>query len=54
MSYYCDTCLREINTKSKHSHPKSKFHKEFEKYKHIMFSIKMVTSKTLMKSYIYT
>ena len=42
MSYYCEICLRGIKKKSKHSHLKSKSHEEFEKYKHIILSLKSV------------
>ena len=45
MSYYCDICLRDIKKKSKYSHLKSKSHKKFEKYKHIIFSLKIVDLK---------
>ena len=30
MRYYCDKCLRDIIKKSKHSHLKSKSHKDFK------------------------
>ena len=42
MRYYCNICLRDIKKKSKYSHLKSKSHKEFEKYKHIILSFKNV------------
>ena len=42
MTYYCDICPRDFKKKSKYSHLKSKSHKEFEKYKHIMISLKML------------
>ena len=45
MSYYCEICLRDIKKKSKNSHLKSKSHKEFEKYKHIILSLKNVDIK---------
>ena len=45
MSFYCDFCLRDTEKKSKNSHPKSKSHKEFEKYKHIILSLKKVDLK---------
>ena len=45
MSYYCDICLRDIKKKSKHSHLKFKSHKKFEKYKHIILSLKNVDIK---------
>ena len=45
MSYYCDICLRDFKKKSKHSHLKSKSHKEFDKYKHIILSLKIVDLK---------
>ena len=45
MRYYCDNCLRDNKTKSKYSHLKSKHHEEFEKYKHIILSLKNVDSK---------
>ena len=45
MRYYCDICLRDIKKKSKYSHLKSKSHKEFEKYKHILLSVKNVDIK---------
>ena len=40
MSYYCNICLRDNKKKSKHSHMKSKSHKKFEKYEHIILSLK--------------
>ena len=45
MRYYCNICLLDIKKKSKHSHLKSKGHKEFEKYKHIILSFKNVDIK---------
>ena len=45
MRYSCDICLRDIKKKSKYSHLKSKSHKEFEKYKHIILSLKNVDIK---------
>ena len=45
MRYYCNICLLDIKKKSKHSHLKSKGHKEFEKYKHIILSFKNVNIK---------
>ena len=45
MRYYCNTCLRDNKKKSKYSHLKSKSHKEFEKYKHIISSFKDVNRK---------
>ena len=45
MRYYCDICLLDIKKKSKNSHIKSKSHKEFEKYKHIIISFKNVDIK---------
>ena len=45
MRYYCDICLRDIKKKSKCSHLKSKPHKEFEKYKNIILSLKNVELK---------
>ena len=45
MSYYCNICLRDIKRKSKHSNIKSKSHKEFEKYKHIILSFKNIDKK---------
>ena len=53
MRYYCEICLRDIKKKSKHSHLKFKSHKEFEKYNHIILSLKILASKMLMKYYIY-
>ena len=54
MSYYCGICRRDIKKKSKHSHLKSKSHKEIEKYEHITLSLKILSQKMLMKYYIYT
>ena len=54
MRYFCNICLRDIKKKSKYSHLKSKGHKEFEKYKHIILSFKNVDIKMLMKYYFYT
>ena len=45
MRYYCDICLRDIKKKSKYSHLKSKSHKEFEKHKHIILSLKDINLK---------
>ena len=45
MRYHCNICLLDIKKKSKHSHLKSKGHKEFEKYKHIILSFKNVDIK---------
>ena len=45
MRYYCNICLTDIKKKSKYSHLKSKAHKEFEKYKHIILSFKNVEIK---------
>ena len=45
MSYYCNICLRHIKKKSKYSHLKSKSHKEFENYKHIILSLQNVDIK---------
>ena len=49
MRYYCNICLRGIKKKSKYSHLKSKAHKEFEKYKHIIISFKNVDIKDVDK-----
>ena len=54
MRYYCDICLRDVKKKSKYSHLKSKSHKEFEKYKHIILSLKFVDIKDVdEKLYLY-
>ena len=45
MSYCCAICLKDIKKKRKHSQLKSKSHKEFEKYKHIILSLKNVYIK---------
>ena len=45
MRHYCNICLLDIKKKSKKSHIKSKSHKEFEKYKHIIISFKNVDIK---------
>ena len=45
MRYYCNICLLDIKKKSKNSHIKSKGHKEFEKYKHIILSFKNIDIK---------
>ena len=42
MRYYCETCLTDVKKKSKYSHLKSKSHKEVEKYKNIIFSLRNV------------
>ena len=47
MSYYCKIRLRDIKKKSKTSHLRSKSHKEFEKYKHIILSLKNVDIKDI-------
>ena len=38
-------CLKDIKKKSNYSHLKSKSHKEFEKYKHLIISVKNVDIK---------
>ena len=45
MRYYFNICLLDIKKKSKHSHLKSKAHKEFETYKHILSSFENVKIK---------
>ena len=45
MRYYCEICLTDIKKKSKHSHLKSKSHKEFEKHNHIILSLRNVDTK---------
>ena len=45
MRYYCNICLRDIKKNSKHSHMKSKSHKEFGKNKHIILSFKNIDIK---------
>ena len=45
MRYFFDMCLKDIKKKSKHSRLKSKSHKEFEKNKHIILSLKNVDMK---------
>ena len=47
MRYYCDIYLTDFKKKSKHSHLKSKSHKEFEKNKHIVLSFKNVDIKVV-------
>ena len=44
MNYYCDIRLKDIK-KSKNFHLKSRSHKEFEKYKHKILSLKNVDIK---------
>ena len=56
MRYYCNFCLRDIKEKGKYSHLKSKSHQEFEKYKHIILSLKRVDLKDvdeILYLYIY-
>ena len=45
MSYKCQISLRDIEKKSKYSRLKSNSHKEFEKYKQIVLSLKNVDIK---------
>ena len=45
MRYYCDICLRDIKKKIKYSHVKSRSHKDFEKSKHLILSLKNVELK---------
>ena len=45
MSYYCNICLKDIKKRSKHSHLKSRSHKEIEKDKHILLSSKNIDMK---------
>ena len=42
MRYYCNFRLRDIKKNSKHSHLKSKSHREFEKNEHIILSLKNI------------
>ena len=45
MSYYCESCLRDMKMRSRYSHLKSKSHRNFEKYKHIVLSLKDIDIK---------
>ena len=45
MRFYCNICLLDIKKESKNSHIKSKGHKEFEKYKHVILSLENVDIK---------
>ena len=45
MSHYCDYCLKDIKKKNKYSHLKSTSHKDFEKYIHVILSLKNVDMK---------
>ena len=45
MRCYCDICLRDIKKKIKDYYLKSRSHKEFEKYKHKILSLKIVELK---------
>ena len=45
MNCYCNICLRDIKKKSKYSHLRSRSHKKFEKYKHIILSFKNIDIK---------
>ena len=45
MRYYCNIFLRDIKKKSKHSHLRSKSHKEVEKNKHMIISFKNIDIK---------
>ena len=49
MRYCCNICLIHNKKKSKHSHIKSKSHKEFEKYKHIILSFKNIDIKDVVE-----
>ena len=54
MRYYCDICLRDIKKKSKYCFLKSKSHEEFEKYEHIILSLKNVDIKDVGETlYLY-
>ena len=54
MRYYCNICLLDIKKKSKNSHIKSKAHKGFEIYNHIILSFKNVYIKDVDEfSYLY-
>ena len=45
MSYYCNFCLKDVKQKNETSHLKTNSHKEFEKYIHIILSLKSVDIK---------
>ena len=45
MRYYCDICFIDIKKKTKHFHLRSKSHREFEKYEHIILSFKNIDIK---------
>ena len=54
MGHHCNICLIDIKKKSKNSHMKSKSHKEFERYKHILLSFKNVDIKDVDETlYLY-
>ena len=42
MDFYCEVCLKNIKAKNKYNHFKSKYHQEFDKYKHIILSYKNI------------
>ena len=46
MRYYCNICLRDMK-KKKNSHRKSKSHKAFEEYIHIVLSLKNIDKKDI-------
>ena len=39
MSYFCNICLKDVKQKNKTSQLKTKSHKDFEKFKHIILSL---------------
>ena len=45
MRYYCDICLKDVKKTSKFSHLKSESHKNFEKNKPVILSLKNVDLK---------
>ena len=45
MRNYCEICLKDVKQKNESSHIKSNSHKEFEKYKHKLLSMKNVDIK---------
>ena len=51
MDYYCEVCDKYIKPKSKYKHFKSNIHKEFDKYKHILISLKDINIRDVDEAF---
>ena len=54
MDYYCEVCDKYIKPNSKYKHLKSIINKGFDKYKHLILTLKDIEIKKQMMRFVYT